>query len=156
MAQATNRIVYEVRLADGASQSYEIVAPENVAPLPLNPRSWTTPSMATDNISAREAVLVAVAWAGGITKSAKTGPPNSMVDIGGSTPGGFYGASFVWPVSVELRNGPVPFYLVQMTGQIGSTRQTLYAAVLKDSRIIKPLPVSATPSTKHQKGRHRV
>ena len=64
-----------------------------------------------------------------------------------STPGGFYNASSVRIDSVQLQNDPVPYYLVRMTGQIGQTRQTLYAAVLKDGRIIRPTPVSGPPVT---------
>jgi hypothetical protein len=51
--------------------------------------------------------------------------------------------------SVQLQNDPVPYYLVRLTGQIGETRQTLYAAVLEDGRIIRPTLVSgASQSTR--------
>jgi hypothetical protein len=69
------------------------------------------------------------------------------MDVGGSPAGGFYNASYVRPESVELRNGPIPYYLIRMTRVIGNTRQTLYAAVLEDGRIIRPTPIS-TPHLK--------
>ena len=81
-------------------------------------------------------------WAGGLSKRAKGGPTNGMSDIGGNTPGGFYNASSVRVDAVDLQNDPVPYYLIRLTGQIGETRQTLYAAVLEDGRIIRPTPMS--------------
>ena len=74
---------------------------------------------ATNKISAQNATIVAVAWAGGLSKREKGGPPNSLLNVGGGPAGGFYNASYVRPDSVELRNGPIPYYLVRMTGVIG-------------------------------------
>jgi len=65
-----------------------------------------------------------------------------MSNIGGNTPGGFYNASNVRVDAVDLQSDPVPYYLVRLTGQVGETRQTLYAAVLEDGRIIRPTPMS--------------
>jgi len=139
-----NGIVFRVHLANGADQYYRIDVP-NVPPLTLNPRTWTTPSMATNRFSAKAAGVTAVAWAGGLSKTEKVGPPNSLVNAGGATPGGFYNASNVRIDSVQRKNKPVSYYLVQMTGQIGSTRQKLYAAVLEDGRIVRPTPVGGSP-----------
>jgi hypothetical protein len=97
---------------------------------------------AQNKLSAQGAGIVAVGWAGGWSTREKGGPSNSMTNIGGITPGGFYNASNVRVDSVQLQNDPVPYYLVRMSGQIGETRQTLYAAVLQDGRIIRPTPVS--------------
>ena len=145
MAETPNGIVYKVRLANGADQRYQIVVPTNVAP--AKPIKWATPSVASNKLSAQAAGIGAVAWAGGMSKSGKGGPPNTTVDVGGHNAGGFYNASNVRIDAIELRNGPVPYYLVRMTGQSGETRQTLYAAVLEDGRIIRPTPVSGLPVT---------
>ena len=153
-AKTRNELLFSVRLPNGAEQYYQIVVPPNIQPTAVNPRTWATPSMATSKISAQSATIVAVAWAGGVSKTAKGGPPNTPVNIGGTSPGGFYNASYVRPDSVELRNEPLPYYLVRMTGQVGNSRQTLYAAVLEDGRIIQPTPISTPPRTAHAKKRH--
>jgi hypothetical protein len=140
MAETPNGIVYKVRPANGADQYYQIVAPVNI--LPPKAVKWATPSVAQNKLSAQGAGIVAAGWAGGLPTRAKGGPTNSMTNIGGNTPGGFYNASNVRIDSTQLQNGPVPYYLVRMTGQVGNTRQTLYAAVLEDGRIIRPTPVS--------------
>jgi hypothetical protein len=146
MAKTADAIVYKVRLANGVYQYYQIVVPASVPP--AQPVKWATPSVANNQLSAQGAGIVAAAWAGGVsTRREKGGPPNSMVNVGSGTPGGFYNASSVRIDSVQLQNEPVPYYLVRMTGQIGQTRQTLYAAVLKDGRIIRPTPVSGPPVT---------
>jgi hypothetical protein len=140
MAETPNGIVYKVRLANGASQFYQIVVSSSIPP--AKAAKWATPSVAQNKLSAQGAGIVAVGWAGGWTTRAKGGPTNSMTNIGGNTPGGFYNASNVRIDSVQLQNDPVPYYLVRLTGQIGETRQTLYGAVLEDGRIIRPTPVS--------------
>jgi hypothetical protein len=154
MASPANRIAYKVRLADGTDQYYQMVVPPSVAATPFNPRTWATPSMATKKFSAQAVGIAAVAWAGGAVKSGKGGPPNSTVDVGGPTPGGFYNASSVRIDSVQFQNDPMPYYLVRMTGQIGATRQVLYAAVLEDGRIIRPTLVSGPSRVIHPKARH--
>ena len=145
MAETGHGIVYKVRLANGADQYYQIVAPTDLPP--AKAVKWATPSMATNKFSAQAAGIGAVAWAGGMSKSGKGTPPNTTVDVGGHKAGGFYNASDVRIQSVQLQNAPVPYYLVRMTGQIGETRQTLYAGVLEDGRIIRPTPVSGPPVT---------
>jgi hypothetical protein len=145
MAKTPNEIVYNVRLENGASQRYQIVVPSSIPP--ANAAKWATPSLSHSKLSAQGAGVVAVGWAGGLSKSAKGGPSNAMSNIGGNTPGGFYNASNVRVDSVQLQNDPVPYYLVRLTGQIGQTRQILYAAVLEDGRIIRPTPMSgASPA----------
>ena len=153
-AKTRNDLLFSVRQPNGADQHYQIVVPSNISPTAVNPRTWATPSMATSKISAQSATILAIAWAGGVSKTAKGGAPNTPVNIGGNPPGGFYNASYLRPDSVELRNDPLPYYLVRMTGQVGTSRQTLYAAVLEDGRIIQPTPISTPPRTAHTKKRH--
>ena len=93
------------------------------------------PFLSHSKLSPQGAGIVAVGWAGGLSTRAKGGPTNWMTNIGGKTPGGLYNASSVRVDAVELQNDPVPYYLVRLTGQIGGTRQTLYAAVLEDGRL---------------------
>ena len=132
MAETPNGIVYNVRLENGASQWYQIFVSSSI-PSP-NAAKWATPSLSHSKLSAQGAGIVAVGWAGGLSKR---------------VPGGFYNASNVRIVSVQHRNGRVPYYLVRLTGQIGETRQTLYAAVLEDGRIIRPTLVGgASPATR--------
>jgi hypothetical protein len=77
---------------------------------------------------------------GGVTK-------DGLTTLGGSKPSGFYNATYIKVDSVENQTSPVPYYLVQMDGTIGQTRQTFYAAVLDDGRIVEPVAISgpATP-----------
>ena len=145
MAETTDAIVYKVRLASGVDQYYQIVVPANVPA--AKAVKWATPSVASNQLSAQAAGITAVAWAGGVPTREKGGPPNSMANVGSGTPGGFYNASSVRIDSVQLQNDPLPYYLVRMTGQIGQTRQTLYAAVLNDGRIVRPTPMGGPPVT---------
>ena len=155
MAATTNGVVYKVRLASGASQEYHIVVPTDIAP--AKGAAWATPYLAHSKVSPQMAGVLAAAWAGGVSKKEKGGPPNSLVNVGSNIPGGFYNASNIRIESVQPQNSPIPYYLVRMTGQIGETRQTLYAAVLEDGRIIRPTSVSGSSQTKgslHRKTRH--
>jgi hypothetical protein len=59
---------------------------------------------------------------------------------------GFYGASNVSANSVEWKtthkNGaplPFPYYLVNMTGQVGAGAQPLYAVVLENAELVRPV-----------------
>ncbi len=153
-AKTRNELLFSVRLPNGADQHYQLVVPPNIPPTAVNPSTWATPYFAHSKVSPRMASVLAVAWAGGVSKKEKGGPPNSLVNVGGNPPGGFYNASYVRPDSVELRNEPLPYYLVRMTGQVGNARQTLYAAVLEDGRIIQPTPISTPPRTAHAKKGH--
>jgi hypothetical protein len=80
MAKTPNEIVYNVRLENGASQWYQIVVPSSIPP--ANAVKWATPSLSHSKLSAQGAGIVAVGWAGGLSKSAKGGPTNAMSNIG--------------------------------------------------------------------------
>ena len=75
----------------------------------------------------------------------------------------FYGASGVSANSVEWktthRNGtplPYPYYLVNMTGKVGDTTQPLYAAVLENAELVRPVEtVSAAPMHKPKSKKSR-
>jgi hypothetical protein len=94
-------------------------------------------------MTAGSAEVAAVGWAGGLKDKDKSDPyPNSLTILGGKVPGGFYDATDVRPTSVQRINGPVPYYLVQMSGNIAGSVQTFYAAVLDDGNLVRPVPVS--------------
>jgi hypothetical protein len=103
-------------------------------------------------MSAQLAAVAAVG-AGGVSKS--TANPR-LTNIGGAPPSGFYNASYIKVDSVEYQTSPVPYYLVKMNGQIGQTRETFYAALLEDGRIVSPVPVGGPEPTKAARPRqHR-
>jgi len=85
--------------------------------------------------------IIAVGWAGGLETT------GGLTNLGASKPGGFYSATYVKVDSVQYQTSPVPYYLVQMNGKIGQTRQTFYAAVLEDGRIVRPAAISR-PATR--------
>jgi hypothetical protein len=125
MAATTNGITFNVRQENGANQYYRLEVPPN-----LPPAKPDTPKISQDL-----AALAAVAWAGGfVTK-------DGLTTVGGSKPGGFYNATYIKVDSVQNQTSPVPYYLVQMDGMIGQTRQTFYAAVLDDARIVQPTAI---------------
>src|SRR6201998_3163803 len=94
-------------------------------------------------MTAGSAEVVAVRWASGLKDKDKSDNyPNSLTILGGKIPGGFYNATFTKPTSVQRINGPVPYYLVQMRGNVAGSAQTFYAAVLDDGNIVRPVPVS--------------
>ena len=89
------------------------------------------------------AEVAAVRWAAGLKDKDKSDNyPNSLTILGGKIPGGFYNATFTKPTSVQRINGPVPYYLVQMRGNVAGSAQTFYAAVLDDGNIVPPVQVS--------------
>jgi len=64
----------------------------------------------------------------------------------------FYGASNVAANTVEWktthRNGqplPYPYYLVNMTGKVGDTSQPLYAVVLENAELVRPVETASAP-----------
>jgi len=64
----------------------------------------------------------------------------------------FYGASNVAANSVEWktahRNGtplPYPYYLVNMTGKVGDASQPLYAVVLENAELVRPVELASAP-----------
>jgi hypothetical protein len=94
-------------------------------------------------MTAGSAEVVAVRWAAGLKDKDKSDNyPNSLTILGGKIPGGFYNATSTKPTSVQRINGPVPYYLVQMRGNVAGSAQTFYAAVLDDGNIVRPVPVS--------------
>jgi len=94
-------------------------------------------------MTAGSAEVVAVRWASGLKDKDKSDNyPNSLTILGGKIPGGFYNATFTKPTSVQRMNGPVPYYLVQMRGNVAGSAQIFYAAVLDDGNLVRPVPVS--------------
>jgi hypothetical protein len=66
---------------------------------------------------------------------------------------GFYGASNVAANTVDWKtthkNGtplPYPYYLVNMTGKVGDTSQPLYAAVLENGELVRPVETTSLPA----------
>src|SRR6266481_9090987 len=89
MAKTRNDLFFSVRLPNGADQHYQLVVPADIAPAKgVDPRTWATPYLAHSKVSPRIASVLAVAWAGGVSKKEKGGPPNSLVNVGGNPPGG--------------------------------------------------------------------
>jgi len=65
---------------------------------------------------------------------------------------GFYGASNVVANTVEWKtthkNGqplPFPYYLVNMTGKVGDASQPLYAVVLENAELVRPVETASAP-----------
>ena len=137
MAGTTNGITFNVRQENGAVQNYRLEVPPNVPPAKTD----------TPKISRDLAALAAVAWAGGLEIN------NGLTTLGGSKPGGFYHATHIKVNSVQSQASPVPYYLVQMEGNIGQSIQTFYAAVLDDGRIVEPTVVGATAAPQKMKTR---
>ncbi|MBV9999955.1 MAG: hypothetical protein JO015_12695 [Verrucomicrobia bacterium] len=52
---------------------------------------------------------------------------------------GFYSATNVKVTSIQYQNGPNPYYLAELTGDTGGSSQILYAAVLPDGKIARPV-----------------
>jgi len=67
---------------------------------------------------------------------------------------GFYNATSLTVDSIQYQNAPNPHYLVHLTGDVGGSRQPLYAAVLPDGKIVRPVAgpgQSERPATKPMK-----
>jgi hypothetical protein len=135
-------IVYTVRTASGPV-TYRLEVPpgtpvgDKIKPNPQGGYSANFP------MTAGLAEVAAVRWAAGSKDKDKSDNyPNSLTILGGKIPGGFYNATFTRPTSVRRINGPVPYYLVQMRGNVAGSTQTFYAAVLDDGNIVRPVPVS--------------
>ena len=135
-------IVYTVR-TDSGPVTYRLeVPPGTPVGGKINPNPQVGYS-ANLRMTAGLAEVVAVSWASGLKDKDKSGNyPNSLTILGGTIPGGFYNATSTKPTSVQRINGPVPYYLVQMRGNVAGSAQTLYAAVLDDGNIVPPVPVS--------------
>jgi hypothetical protein len=64
----------------------------------------------------------------------------------------FYGASNVAANTVEWKtthkNGqplPFPYYLINMTGKVGDASQPLYAVVLENAELVRPVETASAP-----------
>ena len=126
MGATTNGVTFKIRQDNGVEQYYRLEVPPNL------------PSAKPDTgkISQNQAAIIAVGWAGGLETT------GGLTNLGASKPGGFYNVTYVKVDSVQYRTSPVPYYLVQMNGKIGQARQTFYAAVLEDGRIVRPTAIS--------------
>jgi len=131
MAATTNGVTFNVRLDNGVDQYYRLEVPPNLPPAKAD----------TAKISQNEVPIIAVGWAAGLETT------GGLTNLGADKPGGFYNASYVKVDAVQYQMGPVPYYLVQMNGKVGQSRQTFYAAILEDGRIVRPMAISrpATP-----------
>jgi hypothetical protein len=151
ISAAANGVTYEVRLENGVDQYYLLEVPSGVTPVKLKPSEWNQPQNATDKISPNAAVLAAVGWAGGLKDHDSGSYPNSLTNVGGKKAGGFYHASYIKVGDVHYQPGPFPNYLVHLNGQIGQARQSFYADVLEDGRIVRPVTVSASVARRSRK-----
>jgi hypothetical protein len=146
-------IVFPVRTASGPVTYSLEVPPGTPVGDKIKPDPQVTYS-ANFPMTAGSAEVAAVGWAGGLKDKDKfDNYPNSLTILGGKVPGGFYDATFIRVDHVERVNGPVPYYLVQMTGNVAGSAQTFYAAVLDDGNLVRPVPVS--PSAYHRGRRSR-
>jgi hypothetical protein len=133
-------IVYTVR-TDSGPVTYSLeVPPGTPVGDKINPQVGYSANFPMTTGSAE---VAAVRWAAGLKDKDKSDNyPNSLTILGGKIPGGFYNATFTKPTSVQRINGPVPYYLVQMRGNVAGNVQTFYAAVLDDGNLVRPVPVS--------------
>src|SRR4029077_5198152 len=143
-------IVYTVR-TDSGLVTYSLEVPPGT---PVGDKIKEHPQVgysANFQMTASSAEVVAVRWAAGLKdKNKSDNYPNSLTILGGKIPGGFYNASFTKPTSVQRINGPVPYYLVQMRGNVAGSTQTFYAAVLDDGNLVRPVPVSRYDQPVHR------
>jgi hypothetical protein len=51
----------------------------------------------------------------------------------------FYGAREIFMRSVELQEGPVPYYLAKFDGDLAGTRQVFFAIVLPSGSVLEPV-----------------
>jgi len=142
LVSSAEAIVYTVRTTSGPI-TYRLEVPRGTpVGTSIDPDREVSYS-ASSPVKASSAEVVAVGWAGGLKAKDKSDSyPNSLTTLGAETPGGFYDAAYVRPISVQRINGPVAYYLVKMRGNVAGTAQTLYAAVLDDGTLVRPLPVS--------------
>jgi hypothetical protein len=135
-------IVYTVR-TDSGPVTYSLHVPPGT---PVGGKIKPNPQVgysADFRVTPSSAEVVAVSWAAGLKENDKSDNyPNSLITLGGTIPGGFYNAASTKPTSVQRINGPVPYYLVQMRGNVAGSVQTFYAAVLDDGNLVSPVRVS--------------
>jgi hypothetical protein len=106
---------FTVKAADGSVKNYSLEIPSPLPPAPPADAS-------AGKISQQAAVLAALAWAPG-----------------------FYGSSNTAAYSVDFVTTPTSYYLVHLSGKIGDSTQPLYAAVLEDGRIVRPMETTSAP-----------
>src|SRR5260221_2468310 len=135
-------IVYTVR-TDSGPVTYSLeVRPGTPVEDKIKPDKQVAYS-ANSPMTARSAEVAAVGWAGGLEDKDKfDNYTNSLTILGGKVPRGFYNATFTKVDHVQRINGPAPYYLVQMRGNVAGSVQTFYAAVLDDGNLVRPVPVS--------------
>ena len=51
----------------------------------------------------------------------------------------FYGAREIYLRSVELHEGPVPYYLAKFDGELAGVRQVFFAIVLTSGSVLEPI-----------------
>ena len=51
----------------------------------------------------------------------------------------FYGAHEIYLRSVELQEGPVPYYLAKFDGELAGARQVFFAIVLTSGSVLEPV-----------------
>ena|SRR6202045_1015751 len=134
----TDGVTFNVRQENGVDQYYRLEVPPHLPPAKPD----------AGKISQNQATIIAVGWAAGLENT------GGLTNLGASKPGGFYNATYVKVDSVQYKTSPVPYYLVQMNGKIGQTRQTFFAAVLEDGRIVRPTTTSG-PATPQKMRKHR-
>jgi hypothetical protein len=137
-SSATSGITFHVRQENGVDQYYRLEVPPNLPPAQPD----------TGKISQNQVAIIAVGWAGGLETTGE------LTNVGGSKPGGFYNATYIKVDSVQYQTSPVPYYLVQMNGKIDQTRQTFYAAVLEDGRIVRPEAISGPAASQRMTHGH--
>jgi hypothetical protein len=140
MAATTNGVTFNVRQENGVDQYYQLEVPPNLPPAKPD----------TGKISQNAVPIIAVGWAGGLETT------GGLTNLGASKPGGFYKASYIKVDAVQYQTSSVPYYLVQMNGKIGQTRQTFYAAVLEDGRIVRPTAISRPATPRRMTMRHHM
>ncbi|MBV8378945.1 MAG: hypothetical protein JO279_18285 [Verrucomicrobia bacterium] len=117
----SDAINFKVTGPGGAVKSYRLEVPD-------------TPGKAQDlgfKVSEQVAALAAINWASS-----------------------FYGATNLTANSVEWKtthkNGqplPFPYYLVNLTGKVGDTSQPLYAVVLVNGELVRPIETTSMAET---------
>jgi hypothetical protein len=58
----------------------------------------------------------------------------------------FYGAHEIYLRSVELQEGPSPYYLAKFDGELAGARQVFFAVVLPSGSVLQPVETSQTIS----------
>jgi hypothetical protein len=141
MAEAENGVTFQIKKEDGARQYYRLEVPPNLPPAkPVNGAEWNQPQYATSKFSQSAVILAAVGWAGGL-EDHDSGAPNTLTNLGGNKPGGFYHATFIRLEGVQFLTTPIRYYRVRMNGKIALIRQTFFADVLEDGRIVRPIAI---------------